>query len=68
MSATISESGLRLAGPIGALDYGLEPIGRDLWRTLPPPGLPLGGTLEFDSEGFSLTTGRTMRLRFRKGA
>lgn len=64
MEATITQDGLRLRGPIGALDYGLEPVGPDLWRTVPPPGLPLGGTLEFGADGFAFTTGRTSRLQF----
>lgn len=59
---------LTLSGPIGSLDYGLESIGTALWRTIPPPGLPLAATLEFGSDGFLLTTGRTRRLPFKRFA
>lgn len=59
---------LTLSGPIGSLDYGLEPIGPDLWRTVPPDGLPIASTLEFGPDGFLLTTGRTRRLRFTSAA
>lgn len=55
---------LTLSGPIGSLDYGLDPIGPDLWRTVPPDGLPIASTLEFGADGFHLSTGRTARLPF----
>jgi CubicO group peptidase (beta-lactamase class C family) len=59
---------LTLRGTLGSLDYGLEPIGPELWRTVPPPTMPLGGTLEFGDAGFLFTTGRTTRLPFTRSA
>ncbi|MBA2921007.1 serine hydrolase [Sphingomonas sp. MAH-20] len=59
---------LLLSGPIGSLDYGLEPIGPNLWRTVPPDGLPIAATLEFQDDRFLLTTGRTRRLPFTRTA
>jgi len=35
-----------------------------LWRMLSPVPMPLGGTLEFDDQGFLYSTASTTRLRF----
>ena len=48
------------------MDYTLIPIGPDLWRGKANSVLPLMPTLEFDADGFRLTTGRTSRFRFKR--
>lgn len=58
--------GLRLANGLGSLVYPLAPIGRRLWRMLSPMPMPLGGTLEFDGNGFLYSTASTTRLRFHR--
>lgn len=57
-----------ISGPVGGTDYVLEPLGPDLWRAVSPTLSPPGGTLEFDTEGFRFTTGRTVRLAFERSA
>ncbi|MGI4796896.1 MAG: serine hydrolase domain-containing protein [Janthinobacterium lividum] len=57
---------LHLACEVGTMDYRLCPIGPNLWQGKADSVLPLMPTLEFDADGFSMTTGRTNRFRFRK--
>ena len=59
---------LRLAGGFGAIDYTMTPIAPDVWQAKGPPEVPLVVTLEFDPDGFRLSTGRTSRLRFVRAA
>lgn len=52
-------------GPWGRASWALEPLGSGLWATIfDPARLRPGGVLEFDAEGFALTTVQTRRLRF----
>ena len=55
---------LRLENGLGSLVYPLASIGPRLWRMLSPVPMPLGGTLEFDDQGFLYSTASTTRLRF----
>ncbi len=69
MTATIAhdpaqDATLHLTCEVGGMNYALTPIGPDLWEAKATSTLPLMLTLEFDADGFRLTTGRTTRLRF----
>lgn len=69
LSARLSAEGecrMTLIGPYGATEYRLTAIGRRLWRGIGASSLPIGVTLEFDADGFALTSGRTVRLRFQR--
>ena len=55
---------LRLSAELGTMDYALTAAGPGLWQAR--GAFNLGPTLEFDADGFRLTTGRTVRLRFRR--
>ena len=57
---------LHVTCEVGTMDYTLIPIGPGLWRGKADSVLPLMPTLEFDADGFRLTTGRTSRFRFKK--
>lgn len=64
MTARIADGVLSLSGPEHSLDYGLRPLGPGLWEAVAGGMLPVWATLEFDADGFLLTSGRTIRLRF----
>lgn len=71
MAATIAKGPeaavlLHLACEVGTMDYTLIPIGPNLWQGKADSILPLMPTLEFDADGFRMTTGRTSRFRFRR--
>ena len=73
LAATITtgpagEAVLNLAGGFGAMDYAMTPVGPDLWQAKGMSDLPLVVTLEFDPDGFRLSSGRTTRLRFTRAA
>lgn len=57
---------LCLKGALGETEYQLTPIGPQLWRGTSVGGMPVAVTLETDSDGFLLSSGRTMRLRFER--
>ncbi|WP_315761756.1 serine hydrolase domain-containing protein [Sphingomonas sp. Y38-1Y] len=59
---------LRLAGPLGAMDYRLRAIGSDLWEARAAGTLSLALLVEVDGKGLRVTTGRTHRLRFARAA
>lgn len=59
---------MRLAGPMGSTVYALSALSDRLWEAKGMNGLPLAATLEFGPDGFRLTTGRTIRLPFRRAA
>ena len=59
---------LRMSGALGGIEYAMTPIGPRLWQAKATSALPLVLTLEFDPDGFDLTTGRTTRLRFTRSA
>ena len=66
ISAHIGEDTLTLTGGSGALSYALTPIGPDLWQGISKSTIPISITIETASEGFSLSTGRTERLAFKR--
>ncbi|MFT9096394.1 MAG: serine hydrolase domain-containing protein [Gluconobacter cerinus] len=55
---------LLLQGELGECGYVVTPIGPNLWQAHETSRLPLVLTLEFQKDGFLMTTGRTNRLRF----
>lgn len=55
---------MTVTGPLGSLRYRLKRLGDTLWDARAEGVLPIAATLEFDREGFLMTTGRTTRLRF----
>ena len=57
---------LRLHLGSGATPYRLAALAPALWQVTSMAPMPLGGTLEVNSLGFDLTTGRTARLHFRR--
>jgi len=59
---------LRLASGLGAVDYAMTPLGPGVWEAKATADLPLLVRLEFDADGFRLSTGRTRRLRFTRAA
>jgi CubicO group peptidase (beta-lactamase class C family) len=59
---------LRIESSLGGLTYQLRSIGPDLWQMVSPLLMPLGGTLEFNDDGYLFTTGRTLRLKFERAA
>lgn len=72
MSITVSEGEgggtLLLAGPLGATRYRLAPIGPRLWEGRAAGTLPLALLVEIGDAGLSITSGRTHRLPFGRGA
>jgi D-aminopeptidase len=68
--ASVGEDGsatLAMTGLFGSVDYRLTPLATGLWSCEAGGfGVPLGGLVEVDSEGFRFSTLRTRRLRFDK--
>lgn len=60
---------MQLTGITGTTRYALTPLGPGLWHGAATTGiLPVAVTIELDADGFRLTSGRTVRLRFERTA
>lgn len=59
---------MRLRCASGAIDYRLTNIGPGLWQGNSASLMPLAPTLEVSGTGFTLSTGRTLRLAFERAA
>ncbi len=57
---------LTVTGRTCDLTYALRPLGPSLWEAVAAATLPVWMTLEFDADGFRATTGRTVRLAFKR--
>ncbi len=69
ITAAIAKQGdgsalLTLSHSLGALNYALTAIGPALWEGRATGSLPLAVLVEVRNDGFLLTSGRILRLRF----